>query len=172
MVVKEFTGRGTKMTDAVLKRVAIRKYTAEKVSEDDIKALIAAFQASPCGMHQADVMQMTVVEDENLLSEIEQVTSNACYNAPLLFIINVKKGNEFGERDASVAAENLMVEAAALNLGSVYLMNAANVLNSAKSLEQKLEVPEDFETSVIVACGHAAEQPNDDRSNRYKVVRK
>ena len=140
------------MTDAVLKRVAIRKYTAEKVSEDDIKVLIAAFQASPCGMHQADVMQMTVVEDENLLSEIEQVTSNACYNAPLLFIINVKKGNEFGERDASVAA--------------------ANVLNSAKSLEQKLEVPEDFETSVIVACGHAAEQPNDDRSNRYKVVRK
>ncbi|MCT6888451.1 MAG: nitroreductase family protein [Lactobacillus sp.] len=160
------------MTDAVLKRVAIRKYTAEKVSAKDIDKLIAAFQAAPCGMHQADVMQMTVVEDENLLSEIEQVTSNACYNAPLLFIINVKKGNEFGERDASVAAENLMVEAAELNLGSVYLMNAASVLNSAKSLEEKLGVPTDFETSVIVACGHAAEQPNDDRSNRYKVVRK
>lgn len=160
------------MTDPVLKRVAVRKYTTEKVAQNDIDKLINAFQASPCGMHQADVMQMTVVEDENLLSEIEQVTSNACYNAPLLFIINVKKGNEFGERDASVAAENLMVEAATLNLGSVYLMNAANVLNSAKSLEQKLEVPEDFETSVIVACGHAAEQPNDDRSNRYKVVRK
>ena len=117
-------------------------------------------------------MQMTVVEDEKLLSQIEQVTNNACYNAPLLFVINVKKNNEFGERDASVAAENIMVEAAELNLGSVYLMNAASVLNSAKNLEEKLGLPHNFETCVIVACGHAAEQPNDDRSNRYKVVRR
>ena len=160
------------MTDPVLKRVAVRKYTTEKVSQDDIDKLINAFQASPCGMHQTDVMQMTVVEDEKLLSQIEQVTSNACYNAPLLFVINVKKNNEFGERDASVAAENIMVEAAELNLGSVYLMNAASVLNSAKNLEEKLGLPQNFETCVIVACGHAAEEPNDDRSNRYKVVRR
>ena len=160
------------MTDPVLKRVAVRKYTTEKVAQDDIAKLINAFQASPCGMHQTDVMQMTVVESEELLAEIEQVTSNACYNAPLLFVINVKKNNEFGERDASVAAENIMVEAAELNLGSVYLMNAASVLNSAKNLEEKLGLPQNFETCVIVACGHAAEQPNDDRSNRYKVVRR
>ena len=160
------------MTDPVLKRVAVRKYTTEKVSQDDIDKLINAFQASPCGMHQADVMQMTVVEDEKLLSQIEQVTNNACYNAPLLFVINVKKNNEFGERDASVAAENIMIEAAELNLGSVYLMNAASVLNSAKNLEEKLGLPQNFETCVIVACGHAAEEPNDDRSNRYKVVRR
>lgn len=160
------------MTDPVLKRVAVRKYTTEKVAQNDIDKLINAFQASPCGMHQADVMQMTVVEDEKLLSQIEQVTNNACYNAPLLFVINVKKNNEFGERDASVAAENIMVEAAELNLGSVYLMNAASVLNSAKNLEEKLGLPQNFETCVIVARGHAAEQPNDDRSNRYKVVRR
>ena len=160
------------MTDPVLKRVAVRKYTTEKVAQNDIDKLINAFQASPCGMHQTDVMQMTVVESEELLAQIEQVTSNACYNAPLLFVINVKKNNEFGEGDASVAAENIMVEAAELNLGSVYLMNAANVLNSAKNLEEKLGLRQNFETCVIVACGHAAEQPNDDRSNRYKVVRR
>ena len=160
------------MTDPVLKRVAVRKYTNEKVAQDDIEKLINAFQAAPCGMHQTDVMQMTVVEDEKLLSQIEQVTSNACYNAPLLFVINVKKNNEFGERDASVAAENIMVEAAELNLGSVYLMNAASVLNSVKNLEEKLGLPQNFETCVIVACGHAAEEPDDDRSNRYKVVRR
>jgi len=39
------------MTDPVLKRVAIRKYTTEKVAQDDIAKLINAFQASPCGMH-------------------------------------------------------------------------------------------------------------------------
>ena len=51
-------------------------------------------------------------------------------------------------------------------------MSAASVLNSAKNLEEELGVPENFETCVIVACGHAAEHPNDDRSTRYKVIRK
>ena len=58
------------MTDPVLKRVAVRKYTSEKVAPEDINKLIAAFQAAPCGMHEANVMQMTVVEDETLLSKI------------------------------------------------------------------------------------------------------
>ena len=44
------------MTDPVLKRVAVRKYTSEKVAQDDIEKLINAFQAAPCGMHQTDVM--------------------------------------------------------------------------------------------------------------------
>lgn len=160
------------MTNAILKRVAIRKYTAEKVAPVDIEKLIAAFQASPCGMHQTDVLQLTVVEDQHLLEQIEQLTNNACYAAPLLFILNVKKDNKFGERDASVAAENIMIEAAELNLGSVYLMGAAQLLNSAPALQEKLGIAEDYETNVIVACGHPAEHPNDDRTNRYKVVRK
>ncbi len=160
------------MTDPVLKRVAVRKYTSEKVAPEDINKLIAAFQAAPCGMHEADVMQMTVVEDETFLSKIEQVTNNACYNAPLLFVINVKKDSSFGERDASVAAENLMIEAAELNLGSVYLMNAALVLNSASDLQKELGIPAAFQTCVIVACGHAAEQPDNNRANRYQVIRK
>ena len=160
------------MTDPILKRVAVRKYTKEQVAKEDVDKLIAAFQAAPRGMHQTDVMQMTAVEDSDLLVKIEKATSNACYGAPLLFVINVKKNNQFGLRDASVAAENLMVEATELNLGSVYLMAAASNLNSAKDLQKELGIDSDYETAVIVAVGHAAETPEEDRSNRYKVVRK
>lgn len=160
------------MTDSVLKRVAVRKYTEVQVSEADIEKMIAAFQAAPCGMHQTGDMEMTVVEDKKLLERIEKTTKNACYNAPLLFVINVEKDSEFKERDASAAAENIMVEATSLGLGSVYLMNAALVLNSDSNLEKDLGLSIGFETCVIVACGHAAEHPNDDRSNRYKVIRK
>lgn len=55
------------MSDSVFKRVAIRKYTDEKVDQEDITKLIAAFQAAPCGMHQAKDMRMTVVKDTSLL---------------------------------------------------------------------------------------------------------
>ncbi|WEV50373.1 nitroreductase family protein [Lactobacillus sp. ESL0731] len=160
------------MSDPILKRVAIRKYTDEKVSQDEIEQLLQAFQAAPCGMHETDVMQVTVVEDEQLLAKIEQLTDNACYGAPLLFVINVKKDSHFGERDASVAAENIMVEAANLDLGSVYLMMAASTLNTAPDLQAELGITSEFSTAVIVAVGHAAETPSEDRTNRYRVIRK
>lgn len=158
------------MSDSVFKRVAIRKYTDEKVNQEDITKLIAAFQAAPCGMHQAKDMRMTVVKDTSLLERIEALTKNACYEAPLLFVINVKKDSMFGQRDASVAAENIMIEAADLNLGSVYLMNAARILNTDDKLLADLGISDDYEASVIVACGHAAEHPDNDRSKRYQVL--
>lgn len=158
------------MTDAILKRVAIRKYSTNQVNQKDLKKLLSAFQAAPCGMHQTEDMRMTVVTDKVLLSRIEAVTKNACYNAPLLFVINVKRNSPFGERDASVAAENIMIEATDLNLGSVYLMNAASLLNTDKKLLKDLGVSDEYKISVIVACGYAAENPHDDRTNRYQVT--
>lgn len=157
--------------DAILNRRAIRKFKDEKISDNDISKLIAAFQASPCGMHESQVMQATVVTDAELLNKIEANIGNACYNAPLLFIINTEKGNQFGERDASVAAENIMIEATELGLGSVYVMGGAAQLNNHSNLQKDLEINPNFETTVIVAIGKAAEEGNlEDRSNRYKVT--
>ena len=76
-------------------------------------------------MHQADVMNLVVVKDEGLRQEIENATDNSCYNAPILFVINTKKNSMFGEGDESVAAENIMLEATDLGLGSVYIMGGA-----------------------------------------------
>ena len=80
------------MINAIIKnRRTVRNFTAESVSDDEIKSLVEAFQTSPCGMHQADVMNLVVVKDEGLRNEIEKVTGNACYNVPVLFLINTKK---------------------------------------------------------------------------------
>lgn len=50
---------------------------------------------------------------------IADTNNNACYGAPLLFVLAAKHGSQFAERDAYVAAENIMVEATSLVLGSV-----------------------------------------------------
>lgn len=164
---------GLKMLEAIKKRQAVRKYLSDKVGEQDIKELIDAFQASPCGMHQADVMQGIVVTDNDLLNEVENATKNACYNAPLLFLIVTKKDSEFGERDASVAAENIMIQATELGLGSVYVMGGALTLNGHPELLQKLGVDDAFEATAIVAVGKPQEQQTPEkRSSRYNVVRR
>ena len=46
-------------------RRAVRNLSSESISDDEIKSLIAAFQTTPCGMHQTDVMSLVVVKDED-----------------------------------------------------------------------------------------------------------
>lgn len=155
----------------ISERRAVRKFTSEAINDAEIKDLIDAFQAAPCGMHQSEVMNLVVVKDEGLRQEIEKDTDHACYDAPVLFLINTKKGNMFGQRDASAAAENIMLEATNLGLGSVYVMGGAARLNDYADLQKELGIDPDFETTVIVPVGKIAEAPEkEDRSKRYQVT--
>ncbi len=159
------------MTDSILTRQSVRKFAAQSVSKPEITQLVAAFEAAPCGMHQTDVMQAVVVTQKDLLAKVEKASGNACYDAPLLFVISTKKGSAFGERDASAAAENIMVEANSLDLGSVYVMSGALKLNKDAALKKELGIDEGYDSEVIVCLGYPAKatQPVD-RSQRYKVV--
>lgn len=77
----------------------------------------------------------------------------------------------FGERDASVAAENIMLEAADLGLGSVYVMGGAIKLNDYTDIQRELDIDPDFQTTVIVPVGKIAREPEkEDRSSRYQVT--
>lgn len=152
-------------------RRAARNFSDDALTDEQIDNLIEAFQTAPCGMHQADVMNLVVVKDEGLRQEIENVTDNSCYNAPVLFVINTKKNSMFGERDASAAAENIMLEATDLNLGSVYVMGGAAKLNDHVDILKELGIDPEFETTVIVPVGKIAEEPEkEDRSQRYQVT--
>lgn len=161
------------MSDPVLERYTVRKFTSDQVSEINIEKLVAAFQAAPCGMHQMDVLRGVVVTDDQLRQTIEEANNNACYGAPLLFVLAAKHDSQFAERDASVAAENIMIEATSLGLGSVYVMGGAVALNQHADLLKKLDLPDGFDVEVIVAVGQAAAEPaHADRSHRYQLVRK
>ena len=159
--------------NAIFERRAVREYSDQKVDDEKIKKLIESFQAAPCALHQTDVMELSVITVPELLKKLEEKTKNSCYNAPLVFMINTKKDSQFGERDAFVAAENVMVEAFDLGLASVYVMGGVIALNKFPDLQKELGMDDGFETVVLLPIGYAADnsQP-EDRSHRYKVVRK
>ena len=119
----------------------------------------------------AENIVLVVVKDKELRAEIEKATGNSCYGAPVLFLINTKKDNMFGERDASAAAENIMLEATDMGLGSVYVMGGAVKLNDFADIQKELGIAQDFETTVIVPVGKIAEEPaKEDRTSRYQVT--
>lgn len=66
-----------------------------------------------------------------------------------------------------------MVQAAALNLGSVYVMSGALALNDHPEILSQLGIDQGYSLSVIVAVGQAAEPAAvPDRTHRYKLIRR
>lgn len=161
------------MLSAIQNRRAVRKYLPDKVKDKDVQQLIDAFEAAPCGMGKNEVMQGIVVENPQLLDKVEKATNNACYGAPFMFVIATQKGSPFEERNASAAAENIMVQATDLGYGSVYIMGGALTLNKDTDLLKELGVKDGYEVPVIVPVGKAAQAPEQtDRSHRYELTRK
>lgn len=161
------------MTDSVLQRQAVRAFKDEAVPQAEKMQLAAAFQAAPCAMHQTDVMQGVIVTEPALRAQVEKASGKACYQAPLLFVISTKSKSAFGERDASCAAENIMVEATSLGLGSVYIMGGALQANKDAALKKKLGIDPGFDIQVIVSVGYPAQKPKaEKRDKRYRLLLK
>ena len=72
--------------NAIFEREAVRKYTNEEVEEEKIQKLINAFQASPCAMHQTDVMELSVITKPELLKKIEPSSQHHMVPPPKLII--------------------------------------------------------------------------------------
>lgn len=160
--------------DAIQKRYACRTFLTEQISEEQRDLLIKAAQASPVAMGDYSAVKLTVVQDQKLRNLIEQETAygmpmmgeHPTYQAPTLFIINVKENAEFPVIpycNASCMAENIMIQAAALELASVYIMAVPTVMQKKPELLSKLGVEDGFFPAVMVAVG---KEKNPDNKNR------
>ncbi|MDO4182823.1 MAG: nitroreductase family protein [Coriobacteriia bacterium] len=154
--------------DAILLRHACRSYTNEPLTDEQIDTLIQAANAAPATMGDYSGIELTVVKSPELLQEIEKETAHGMpmmgdhptYEAPALFIISVKPNEHYAMLpycNASCMAENIMIQATDLKLGSVYIMAVATVMQKKPELLGKLQITSGFVPAVVVAVGTANE---------------
>lgn len=63
-------------------------------------------------------------------------------------------------------AENIIIEATALSLASVYIMAVPSVLQQKKELMKRLEIEDGFIPVVMVAVGYAKDEVECIRENK------
>lgn len=80
------------------------------------------------------------------------------YNAPLLIFICSKKGR-FHVKDCACAAQNMMLAARSLGIGSCWIGFADLCLNRKKGFLKKIEVPEGHEIMASLVFGYADKFP-------------
>lgn len=147
-------------------RKTIRSFTGEAVSDDTMKKILHAANASPIGQAKYDTIHLTVVKNPNLLAELEQNASSAyklenqsfLYGAPELIIVSTAATNNVGYSNAAIVAHDMSLAAIDENVGVCHIWGCIMPLSENKELIAKLGIPDGFTPACAVAIGKTEER--------------
>jgi nitroreductase len=167
--------------EALSGRRSIREYTDEPVHEATLRALVLAATQAPSAMNEQP-WSFTVVRDQALLARISR-DAKACmlatmesdqvagarmqrlhdtlgnpdfhvfYHAPALVVIGAREPGGWVTEDCAMAAQNLMLAAHALALGSCWIGFAQAYLNTPGG-RQAIGAPASSVTVAPIIVGH------------------
>jgi len=154
----------------IFKRVSYRKFLDKEVEEEKINLILKAAMASPSAKNQ-QAWEFFVVKDKDTLLKLSEATQYAmCVkNAPLAIVICYKSESnaaEFSQIDCAIAAENIMLEAVSLDLGSV-MIGVAPIEENMLNVKNVLELDDSLKPFTIIPIGYP--ETSKEQTDRFDI---
>lgn len=146
--------------EAIARRRSVRSYSAEPVSEGDIRTLLAAAMSAPSAMDSRPC-EFVVVRDPTLRKALSGVHrwSGMAARAPVVFVVcGDERRSDHWVEDTSAATENLLVQAAGMGLGGVWV-GIYPVQEREARVRDLLDIPAGIRVLCLVPLGHPVEAP-------------
>lgn len=160
--------------DAILERRSIRKYTGKPVSKENIEQILRAGMSAPSAGNERP-WQFIVLDDKSIMDGItkihpySQMLKEASHAIVICGDMNLKKYNEdYWVEDCSAAAENMIIMAQELGIGSVWL-GVYPTSDRVEQIKKFLNLPDNVVPFSIVSLGYPAEKK--DVPDRYDASR-
>jgi len=178
------------ISEAILNRKSIRAYTDKPVSPDDLEQIIEAGRWAP----NAVPFQISVIRNAELLKKINDRTHNnmlnsgnqflkeraslpgyqPLYGVPVVILLSGPDNTPFPVHNTVLAAENMLLMATGLGLGTCLIFSITTALNGTKNLDLAREagIPSGYSLQCAIALGHPAAENRfsmNDRNRRGSV---
>lgn len=147
--------------DSLLARRSIRNFTSEDVSAEDEQALVEAAFAAPSG-NNTRPWHFVFVRDPETRRRLKGMHewTQMLDKAPLVVAVLAKDGaSPWWIEDGAAAIENMLTEATARGLGSVWC-GMRDEATEEEGCEARclavLEAPDDYRVLALVGFGHPA----------------
>ncbi|MBS5520853.1 MAG: nitroreductase family protein [Clostridiales bacterium] len=152
--------------EAACRRRSVRAYKNIPVTKKDLDYVVQCASLSPVGMGAYDCIHITVINDAGLIDAIDKAAArklgredaHPVYGAPALVVVSTKPGKipipGIESANCGCIMQTMMLAAADIGLGSVYLLAAAEALANDPTLVDALGLPEDFKPTAIMALGY------------------
>ncbi|MGN0968334.1 MAG: nitroreductase family protein [Oscillospiraceae bacterium] len=148
----------------ILTRRSIRSYEERRISEEDMRTILAAAMSGPSCADTRD-WQFIVVENKETLNQMAD--ANGIYAAPLrgaaagiLICGDLNKAfppaKEYWVVDGAIAGQNICLAARALGIGSVWLGTWPQ-MDRVKNLAGLFRLPESVVPHSVIALGYSGE---------------
>jgi nitroreductase len=166
------------LQDALYSRKSVRSYRAETLDKKTVEQLLDAAIHAPTAVHEepwqfviiqdrallkrlSDRAKELVVDEANknpsvqgkhLLGVVSDTNFNIFYDAGTLIAIAVKPTGAFVAADAWLAAENLMLAACAMGLGTCVIGFSVSILNTPE-VKRELGIPAELSIVAPIIVG-------------------
>ena len=154
--------------ELMLTRKSCREYVDEQITTAQLKALLQAACASPVARGKFEQLQLTVVQDKELLELIDKAakaaygdeTFSCTRGAPTVIVVSVQEVD--GQiapnmiASAGCVVQNMHLAATDLGLGSVYL-GSIQAISGSFEVMYKLKLQDGFWPVAALAVGNAKE---------------
>ncbi len=177
---------GNAVIETIMARRSIRKYKPGTVDRETMTRILECGINAPNGQNKQS-WEVRVVDNPETMEEIKQMMAAAypaddakrvtgCFRgAPVMVFIARDLSYDFSAYDCGLMAENMMLSATSLGVGSICLGSPVRFINDSEArtpVYGKLGFSPGYELALCVGFGYADEAPDAkprDRS-KYKFV--
>ena len=175
------------VVENIMTRRSIRDYKTEPVDREVMAKVLECGIYAPSAMNSQG-WAVRVVDAPDFIEGVTNIAvaqrpeikeqegfRNIFRNAPTVAFIAVPEESYSGEFDSGLLAENMMLSAWSMGVGSCCLGSVVPVMNSeeAKPYLERLNLPEGYKLMVAIAFGYPAQEtpeaPARDASKAYYV---
>lgn len=173
---------GNAVIETIMARRSIRKYKPGAVDRETMTQILECGINAPNGMNKQS-WELRVVDNPATMEEIKQMMAAAhpaedakrvteCFRgAPVMVFIARDPSYDFSAYDCGLLAENMMLSATSLGVGSICLGSPVRFINDSEArtpVYDKLGFSPGYKLALCVGFGYADEAPDAKPRDRSK----
>ena len=163
------------LNEAIENRYSVRKFKKEQIPDDLMMEILSVLKHSPSALNFQPV-KVFVLKSEEAMEKINQ-NCKCIYGAPEVLMIcydetecwrnPLIRGHKSGVTDASIAADEIMLKAYSLGVGTCFVG-----LFSDQALKREFKLPEEYHPIGLLPIGYPADdcKPREDMHFGTKPV--
>ena len=157
--------------DTIFTRRSVRQYEDKQIEAEKIDKLLRAAMQAPSAANQQPWEFLVVQNKENLqkLSKVNPYASAVGVSGATIIVMgneDVMRAPHMWEQDLGAATQNILLQAAAMDLGTVWIGVAPNP-QSMKFISDMFELPSNIKPYSVIAVGYPLEGRGNKFTDRY-----
>ena len=153
-------------------RYSVRSYSDKKVPDELLLKILEAGRLAPTAKNQQP-QRIYVLSSDKALEKLHKHAR--CYDAPVVLLVcgdtnaagtRPTVSHNLAEMDASIVATHMMLAAASLGLGSVWMCAFDN-----EAVAKEFDLPDNIKPYILLPIGYASEDcvPNPRHTQRFDL---